>query len=397
MKFLACLFIVSLACTASAQRALHVDPANGNDINDAISAPVKTIARGILLAEPGDTVHLATGTYFESVNLAGKKGLPGQPITLDGHGAIIDGSEPVNATEWESLGQGLYRKTDLLPGLTPAALRRWYFLWDGRMDTMGRTAKGPSAALKKVAELKPGEWTYEEAEKAFYIKLTDGQSLDVARLRYPARSNGVSLSGQGRHLTVRNLTCTHVWNDGFNIHGDQLDTVFENITAIECGDDGFSAHETAECRINGFTSLRNSTGLCDIGSSVTHFKNIFISGCYGHDVFFHGNTAHSLENALIESRAAHVITVTHRGSETSQAPCRATFKNVLLRRFESQAGEVRITGPCQIEMHGCTLFDLSSQVSAEATLSMTNTQLGPPASASTWGADAAALEALRRE
>ena len=76
-------------------QAIHVDPRGGDDRNDGVAAPVKTIARGIRLAQPGDTVHLAPVRYFESADLSNKHGEPGKPITLDGHGAVLDGTETV--------------------------------------------------------------------------------------------------------------------------------------------------------------------------------------------------------------------------------------------------------------------------------------------------------------
>ena len=200
---------------------------------------------------------------------------------------MLDGSEPVHAADWESLGGGLFRKVKLMPRMDDAMLARWFFLWDGKMNHMNRTSKGPSASLKKPADLQRDEWTYVKDEDAFYILLASERSLDAANIRYPARSSGVIESIAGSHLTVRNVVATHVYNDGYNIHGAQRDMVFENIAAIECGDDGFSAHEDGDCRIDGFVSIGNSTGMCDTVSSVTHFRNVFIRDCLGYDVFFH--------------------------------------------------------------------------------------------------------------
>lgn len=131
-----------------------------------------------------------------------------------------------------------------------------------------------------------------------------GQTLAAARIRFPALANGVAQSGAGSWQIVRNLTCAHFYNDGFNIHGAQRHQIFENIAAIECGDDGFSAHEDAHCQVRGFTSIGNATGLCDTGSSVTHYRDLFIRDCGGYDIYFIGDSPHSVENALIESRAA---------------------------------------------------------------------------------------------
>ena len=83
-----------------------------------------------------------------------------------------------------------------------------------------------------MSDLQPGEWTYVKSEDAFYLKLPPDQLLDDANIRYPARSSAVVQSIRGSHLTVRNITGTHVYNDGYNVHGAQRNLVFENIAAI---------------------------------------------------------------------------------------------------------------------------------------------------------------------
>lgn len=358
-----------LFCTSLS--AIQVDPVNGHDANNGVSAPVKTIARGVKLAQPGDTVHLTQATYHESVVLAAKRGLPGKPVTVDGHGSVIEGSEPVKAADWESLGDGLFRKVKLMPRMDPAILGRWFFLWNGRMNHMSRTAKGPSLPLKKVPDLQPDEWTYVQEEDAFYVKLPAGQGLDAANLRYHLRSSGVALSGNGAHLVVRNLTCTHVYNDGFNIHGDQVDTVFENIAAIDCGDDGFSAHEAAECRVDGFVSMGNSTGLCDTVSSVTHFKNVFISGCLGYDIFFIGDSPHSMENVLVESSAAYPLSVAQHVDRPQNGLSRVTLKNVVIRRAPGKAGDVKVTRNSLLVAENCTFEGLNVTVTPGGEMKLT--------------------------
>lgn len=52
--------VVNAAVLAS---DLHVDPTNGEDAHDGAAQPVKTIARAIRLAQPGDTIHLRPVTY----------------------------------------------------------------------------------------------------------------------------------------------------------------------------------------------------------------------------------------------------------------------------------------------------------------------------------------------
>ncbi len=349
----------ALSAYSAQGRDLRVDPKTGSDSNDGVAAPVKTITRGIRLAQPGDTVHLATARYFESADLSNKHGEPGQPITLDGHGSVLDGSEPVRAADWEAMDKekGLFRKVKLLPRTDDAIVGRWFFLCGDKMNHMGRTSKGRSAPLKKPGDLQPDEWTYVKEEDAFYIRLAPGRALDDAAIRYPKRSSGVIESGKGSHLTVRNVIATHVYNDGYNIHGAQRNTVFENIAAIECGDDGFSAHEDADCRIDGFVSIGNSTGLCDTVSSVTHYRNVFIRGCLGYDVFFIGDAAHSIENAIVESSAQRALEVAQHTDREQKGPCNVVLKNVIFRR-PGTPQEIRVGRGAKLRTEHCTFLGM---------------------------------------
>ena len=353
---------------------LYVVPATGDDANDGRAAPVRTIARAIRLAQPGDTVHLAPGVYHESADLTNKHGLPGKPITLDGHGAVLDGSEPVTSKEWQQISPGLYRRQQLYKRTDDAIVGRWFLLWDGKMNRMQRCSKGPSKPLKQVSELQPGEWTYVKYDDAFYLKLPPGQPLDEANIRYPARSSAVVQSIRGSYLTVRNITGTHVYNDGYNVHGAQRDLVFENITAIECGDDGFSAHEDANCRIDGFTSIRNATGLCDTGTSQTHYRNVFISECDGFDLYFIGQT-HSVENAIIESSAARTLWVD--GNRLNDGSlCEVSLKNVIIRRTAVTDQELRIGKGGRLRARHCTFRNLNVTLTPGGSVDLRHCFLG---------------------
>lgn len=358
-------------------RDLQVDPVAGLDAHDGVAAPVKTIGRAVKLAQLGDTVHLAPARYKEAVMFVNKVGEPDRPIVLDGHGATLDGADSLVAADWQMVSPGLYRN-DHLVRMDPAVLMRWFFVFDGRMNHMHRTSKGPSAPLKKAEGLAPGEWTYvldapisreskdgkpwdaASAPGAFYIQIDPAKTLDDYRIEAPVRSAGVGFGGKCAHLLIRNLTATHVYNDGFNIHGDQRDLRFQNIASIECGDDGFSAHETAECFIDGFTSIGNSTGFCDTLESSTHYRNVFIRDCLGYDVFFISHGSHSLENALVESSAAHALSVGRDGTPPDGA-CAVQFKNVLVRRVGGGPQEFRIAGGAKLELDRCTFENLNLQ------------------------------------
>jgi hypothetical protein len=252
--------------------------------------------------------------------------------------------------------------------LDDAVIGRWFFLWGGKMIHMGRTSKGKSDPLKAVKDLQPGEWTFVKdpsREKppslqiygSFYIKLPPGQKLADAHIRAPVRSAGVQMAGDNAWLVIKNLTATHPYNDGFNIHGDCRNVIFENIRAIECGDDGISAHETAQYKVDGFVSIGNSTGITDTVAAQTTYRRVFIADCIGFDLFFLDKGRYSITNAIILSSALNPFLTTGR----ENGDCRLVMENVYFRRMV-QPHEGSISANSTVTGTHCTFEDLTLKV-----------------------------------
>lgn len=105
----------------SAGPAKFVDQARGDDANDGSEAqPWKSIDHAMPRLEPGDTLYLRGGTYFENVYCA-IVGTKAKPITIrsyPGELAVIDGGLPEfqrePASAWEPVADGVageYRST----------------------------------------------------------------------------------------------------------------------------------------------------------------------------------------------------------------------------------------------------------------------------------------------
>ncbi len=313
-----------------------------------VGEDVKTIAAAIKLAQPGDTIHLQPIVYRDYAGFYGKKGELGKPITLDGHGATLEGSDPLDPKQWTEVSPGLFEASKLLTRLDDPIIMRWFFLWDGKMNHMGRTSKGKKAPFKKAEDLQAGEWTFVQdhaRDKAvanqifgsFFIRLPAGQKLTDARIFVPVRSVGVGLGGANAHLVIRNITATHPHNDGFNIHGDCRDVVFENIRAIECGDDGVSAHESAEYRVDGLVAIGNSTGITDTVAAKTTYRHVFLADNLAFDLYFLNDGRYAVSDAVVLSSSEHALQVS--GGKDQHSELR--LDNVLIHR-EGSKGSVSV-------------------------------------------------------
>ena len=357
-----------LATIAVRASDLNVDPMNGDDINDGVTKAVKTIGRAIRLAQPGDTIHLPPGRHRDWAAFFDKSGEPGKPITLDGHGATLDGCDPLDPKGWAEVEPGLFRNDDLMP-LTDAIIDRWFFVMDGKLNRMHRCSKGPSEPLKAPNELKLGEWTFvKDAERtktvrtgyilgSFWLRLPPGQGIGDAKIEVPTRMAGVAMHGKCAHLVIRNLTSTRPYNDGFNL-SDCRDVVFENIRAIDCGDDGISAHGECQYRVDGFASIGNATGICDTGNSETTYRRVLIRDCIGFDLFFLDTGRYSISDSVIHSSAAKALYL--QGRDKPAEPCRVTLDNVLIRR-ERTENEVRVSPNCILTARRVTFLNLDLQ------------------------------------
>ena len=193
--------------------------------------------------------------------LHNKVGEPGRPIIVGGHGLTLEGRDPLRIDEWREVSPGLCKCAALFDKvfrLDMAVIDRWFLVFDGRMQLMNRSSKGPPQPLKQSDQLLPGEWTFvkdevrspvfdkakyrEQIDGDFFIRLALGGPLADARISAPIRSSGVTLGGDSSHVVVKNLTSTPVYNDGFIIHGKTRECLFVNIAAIKCGDDGCNVH-----------------------------------------------------------------------------------------------------------------------------------------------------------
>lgn len=336
--------------------------AHARDLLVSATAPnaYRSIQSAINAAQPGDVIRLEPKAtpYTETVAFRSKSGTVGKPIVLDGQGATLNGSEPLKAQAWEKTGTGAYRSTTFMVNrkMGSSMVGRYYFIMNGSANRMGRSSKGNRGQYKPVADLKPGEWTYETKEKAFYVMPPAGQGIE--EVRAPERANGVAINGDCENLTIRNITATHVWNDGFNIHGRTRNVRFENIRAIECGDDGISAHGDCHISVDGFISQRNSTGMCHINQSQSDNRNLILEDNIGYSIYLLDDSKHTIKDTVVRSTRGHAFHATRKTE--------VTLENVLFDGLTPGQTGFRVDAEATVTARNISLWNLPLTVDGAA-------------------------------
>jgi hypothetical protein len=342
----ACLVVLLGGATLASAADVHVDPDHGSDQADGLAAevgaggpgtashgPVRSLARGVALLQAGDVLHLAARAepYHESLNLHNISGTPEMPIIIDGHGATITGTEPLDPREWREVGEGRYVSATLYAARTWSdfQMQRMFFVVDGAVQRMGRTSKGAKAPWKKPEDLQPGEWTFDVGSKAFTIRLAPGRAIAASGFEIPVRLNGVAINGtHNANVVIRHLTVTRVINDGFNLHEHAQNVRLEHIAAYDCGDDGFSAHEHCQASVVGFRASRNSTGFTNGFSSAVTLDGGIIADNYAYEVMQGEDSTFAIRNTVITALVSRAMRL--RGDAKLPTPCRGTYEHVLI-------------------------------------------------------------------
>ncbi|MEM7013179.1 MAG: hypothetical protein AAF585_17035 [Verrucomicrobiota bacterium] len=268
---------------------IFVNPETGDDANDGSkSAPLATGQKAVSLAKPGDTIVLLpeNAIYRQSITISRRS-----ELTIEGNGVTLDGADPLPRDGWENLGQKLQRRK--------IARTRWdrhLLIVGGKANRMGRTAGKNSLDLFPAAEeLEEGQFRFEPIDDEQGWLIVRG---DVGDLEWATRPNGIGTSGECSGLVFRDLNARHFLNDGFNIHGHVVDSSFHNIDGYDCFDEGFSAHDTCECEIEGGRFWGCEHAIADVNNCITHYRNCEFRDSVHVDVLFRG-TSHSLTNCRI--------------------------------------------------------------------------------------------------
>lgn len=219
----------------------HVDVATGNDSNDGRSAQTAfaTIQRAVSLTQPGDTVLVHPGTYYENV-LVKRGGTAAKPIRIladqVAHDRVIlSGSvrairEKTTAWSLVDAGLGLYR--------VPLAYRPTRVLAD-RADLLPYPNLNDLNAFRYLADDYPGHkhgFAWDSATQHLYVRLrADGAygatNPNSATMAVSPPTGGGSLgqtpAGPGDYLFKLQMTGpAHIVIDGFTFETPGIAAVY---------------------------------------------------------------------------------------------------------------------------------------------------------------------------
>ncbi len=222
-----CLGLVLLAAPGLA-RDIFVSNTSGDNRFNGLSlqsgpdgsGPVRTIGRALVLARSGDRIVLENTDrpYRESISLVGSRhsGYPGQPLTIMGNGATLDGSVPVPPEAWEHYRGAVFR-------FQPPRKGRANLFLDGRPAP--RVVPGIGADAPP--ELEPGEWCFLDGWIYFCVEKT--RLPDQYALSYAHLPVGITLY-HVEGVAILDLTVQGFQLDGVNAHNSARDIYLAGLT-----------------------------------------------------------------------------------------------------------------------------------------------------------------------
>ena len=252
--------LLCLVATPAAGRDLFVDNVAGSDLFNGFyerptignDGPTRTIAKALRICEPGDRILLANSgePYHEMISLAAGRhwGFAHRPLTIDGQGAILDGTAAIREDSWQHASNGVFR-------FPPRYKSTGVMYFEGKPLTRRETIDSERGSIG----LEPLQWRL-DAGYAYFRPEKDRlpQSYD---LRYTRFQTGITLY-HVRHVRIENLVVQGFSLDGINAQDGVYHCTLSRITARGNGRSGISVGGASQVRIND--SLLGDNGLVQL-------------------------------------------------------------------------------------------------------------------------------------
>jgi hypothetical protein len=245
---LSALVLCLLLAAAAGARDIYVSNVAGDDRysgqspegRDDGSGPVHSIGRAIRLATAGDRIVLAKTDepYRESIALVGSRnsGYPNAAFTIEGNGAILDGSAPVPPEVWKHFAGAVFR-------FEPPQKGSQQLFLDGRP-----AQRVPVSHLSdSPPKLAPLQWALQGGYIYFCVeptKLPSDYALSVAQ-----RATGITLYHVDR-VTINDLTVQGYQIDGISAFNTARNVYLAGVTSRGNGRSGVTVGGAATVEID---------------------------------------------------------------------------------------------------------------------------------------------------
>ena len=236
-------------------------------------------------------------------------GTPEEPAVFDGQGMVIDLGIDVTNHEWKKTGDLWISQPGLLTSQKQepriAGQTAGLFV-DGIPITIPRDLEAEKQYPDRKSRcyfppdnLHSGQMGY-TGDGSIYFRWPKGIPKNKPIVLPPkAGTNCVSIACS--HIIVRNITAMHAGNDGFNIHGHRKGIRLENVRALSNADEGISAHETVEMKVDRAEVAWNGSaagGVADVNDSITNYRKCIVHNNAGAAFYFSGKS-HTVADSLI--------------------------------------------------------------------------------------------------
>lgn len=223
------LLLAALGCASAAER--WISPTGDDAAVGSVSAPLRTIGRGVALAQAGDTVVVRGGTYRETISIA-KAGRADAPITIaaaPGEQPVIKGSRVV--VGWQQHAGEVWKKTGWTVNSQQVIVDDVVMQQIGYPSTYYTGVAGDGSIMivpvgSGLADLARGRFWWDASANTLYLQLRDGGDPNAHFVEASTAHRIVSIESGGAWITLRGLAFRHSATAAYQYGG----------AAIELGD-----------------------------------------------------------------------------------------------------------------------------------------------------------------
>lgn len=210
-----------------------------NSISEGSGGPISTIAKALRIARKGDRIILTnTGVpYKESISLQGgdNSGFDFAPFIIQGNGAVLDGTAPIQIEDWKFVQGDVYC-------FAPTYKQYQQLYLDGK----------PAKRIKvesrnQLDKLEPMTWDLVDG-MIFFCSEKDVDPGNY-RITYTAHRTGITLY-EVRNVQIVDLTVQGFQLDGINAHSNCYNTELVSITSRGNGRSGVSVGGASKVTIS---------------------------------------------------------------------------------------------------------------------------------------------------